>query len=199
MTRFAKLCFLACVIGLAHPAARAAGDWTVLSGSEFVPEKYHDGDSFSIRTRKKDSKRTYTYIFRLYGADCPESNDEQEPQRILEQAQYFRLPPASISRWGRTAADFTVKTLREAKEITVVTCKTEARGQSRKNRYYAFVLADGKDLAELLVENGFARAYGMAAAYDGRSAEEYQRLLDRKERTAKRNRAGLWKESQLPL
>jgi endonuclease YncB( thermonuclease family) len=198
MFRHATLCLLACALGVAQPAAYAAKDWIVLRGCEFVPENYHDGDSFSLRTRKKDAKRAYTYIFRLYGADCPESTDTQEPARIAEQAHYFRLPQAEVSKWGRAATAFTVKALQEAKDITVITRKTEARGQSRKNRYYAFVEVDGKDLAELLVENGLARAYGMSAEYDGRAGENYQRLLDRKERSAKRSRSGLWKESQLP-
>jgi endonuclease YncB( thermonuclease family) len=198
MFRFVTFCLLATVAWLAQPAALGADEWTVLKGCEFVPENYHDGDSFSLRTRKKGAKRSHTYIFRLYGADCPESTDTQEPLRIVEQAQHFRLPPVEVSKWGRAATAFTSKALRDARDITVITRKTEARGQSRRNRYYAFVRVDGKDLAGLLVENGLARAYGMSAAYDGQSAEAYRRLLDRKERTARRNRAGLWKESQLP-
>jgi|GEM_PF-6732913 hypothetical protein len=80
MFRFAKLCVLAGVLGLVQPTARAAGDWMVPPGCEFVESQFHDG---------------------------------------------------------------------------------------------------------------------VSAAHDGLSADGYQRLLDRKERTAKRNRAGLWQESDL--
>lgn len=198
MFRFVTICLFAGTAWLAQPAAWSAEKWAVMNGCEFVPQNYHDGDSFSLRTRKKDAKRSHTYIFRLYGADCPESTSGQEPQRIVEQAHYFRLPPAEVAKWGRAATAFTVKALQKARDITVITRKTEARGQSRRNRYYAFVRVDGKDLAELLVENGLARAYGMCAAYEGRSAESYRRLLDRKERTARQGRIGFWKESQLP-
>ncbi len=197
MSRRVPFFLLACLVLIGQAPARA-DEWTTLENCEFVAAKYHDGDSFSLRTRKKGSSRTYTYIFRLYGADCPESDAEQEPLRIVEQARHFRLPPADISHWGRVAADFTEETLKSAKSITAITRKTEAGGQSRKNRYYAFIEVDGRDLAVLLVEKGLARAFGQSTAYGGQSADQYARLLERKERTAKRDRAGLWSVAQLP-
>jgi len=171
--------------------------WLILKDSKFVPEKHHDGDSFSMLTRTPGAKRGHTYIFRIYGADCPESNDTQEPERIVEQAEYFRLPPEEITKWGKIAAEFTAKAL-ESGNVTVITRKSEAGGQSKSNRYYAFVEINGEDLAVLLVEQGLARAHGACTAYKGQSADEYRRLLDRKERTAKQNRAGIWSEAQLP-
>lgn len=197
MPRRAPFFFLACLL-LLGPIPARADEWITLENCEFVADKYHDGDSFSLRTRKKGSSRTYTYIFRLYGADCPESDADQEPLRIIEQARHFRTPPANVSHWGRAAADFTAQTLKSAKKITAITRKTEAGGQSRKNRYYAFIEVDGQDLAVLLVEKGLARAFGQSTAYDGQTADQYARLLDRKERTAKRDRAGIWSVAQLP-
>lgn len=190
--------FLLCCLLLPGVLPARAGEWITLENCEFVADKYHDGDSFSLRTRKKGSTRTYTYIFRLYGADCPESDDKQEPLRIVEQARHFRIPPADVSHWGRTAAAFTEKILESAKNITAITRKTDAGGQSRKNRYYAFIEVDGRDLAVLLVEKGLARAFGQSTPYDGQTADQYARLLDRNERTAKRDRAGIWSVAQLP-
>lgn len=194
MSRLALVVALLCA---ALPAT-AAEPWQVFEQAEFLPDRYHDGDSFSFRTRKKGAKRTFTYIFRLYGADCPEASATQEPDRILEQAEAFRIPPAEVTRWGAAAADFARDLLVQARSVTVTTRKTEAGGQSRRNRYYAFIDVDGRDLAELLIEKGLARAYGFTAEYDGRSADQYRRLLERAERTARRERAGLWKTARLP-
>jgi endonuclease YncB( thermonuclease family) len=193
-------CFLGLLLALtvAIDPARGGDTWTVLPQSEFLPDAYQDGDSFWLKTRKPGAKRSYSYIFRLYGADCPESTASQEPARILEQAEAFRLPPADIPRWGKVAAAFTARVLAEAKTITVTTRKTEAGGQSARNRYYAFVEVDGRDLAEMLIEAGLARAHGFTDDYDGRSADQYRRLLERAERTARRERAGLWREAALP-
>lgn len=176
------------------PALRA-DSWQVFSDSEFISDKYHDGDSFSVRTRKENATRSYTYIFRLYGVDSPESNLTQEPARVTDQAHYFGITPNEVTQWGRAAEEFTAKTLQEAKSITVITRKTDAGGKSRKNRYYAFIEVDGRDLAELLVEKGFARAYGKYEDYGKRSADEYQRLLNRKESAARTARVGAWSGS----
>lgn len=172
--------------------------WQIFTECKFLPKNYYDGDSFSIRTWKEDAKRGYTYIFRIYGADCPESNATQEPERIIEQAGHFRMAPADITKWGEAAAEFTAQALTSG-EVTVITRKSEAGGQSKNNRYYAFVEINGEDLALMLIERGLARAHGISTAYKGQSADQYRRLLERKERTAKQNRVGIWSEAQLPL
>jgi endonuclease YncB( thermonuclease family) len=189
---------LAGVLALGVGAGHAAEAWTVFRQSEFLGDSYHDGDSFWLKTRKEGAKRSYSHIFRLYGVDCPESNASQEPARIAEQAQAFRLPATDITRWGKAAADFSERTLSAARDITVTTRKAEAGGQSSRNRYYAFVEVDGRDLGEMLVEAGLARAHGVTAEFRGLTADQYRRRLERAERTARRERSGLWRESSLP-
>lgn len=180
-----------CILLGCLPALRA-DSWQVFSNSEFISDNYHDGDSFTLRTRKENAKRTFNYIFRLYGVDSPESSGMQEPARVAEQALYFGITPTELIKWGKAANEFTTKTLQEAKSITVITRKTDAGGKSRRNRYYAFVEVDGRDLAELLVEKGFARAYGKYEDYGKQSADDYRRLLSRKENEAKSVRVGVW-------
>lgn len=172
---------------------RAATEWQTFEDCEFVEDRYFDGDSFSIKTKSKKSERNYTYIFRLYGVDCPETEEGQFPERVEEQAKWFRTSKKSVLKWGKKAAKYVKSRLSRGK-ITVHTKKVKARGQSKRNRYYAVVEVDGEDLAMELIQNGLARAYGMSVAFDKRKSEQFQRQYERKERTAKSNKVGIWGE-----
>lgn len=158
---------------------------------QLVVDKYHDGDSFSGK-----AQTGYTYIWRLYGADCPET-DERQPQRLEEQAKYFGVDVKTVLKWGREAADFTGKTL--ARGFTAHTQKHEARGASSKNRYYAVILVKNQSLAELLISEGLARAYGMTVAFPpdkNVDEERFMRNLRNLETRAKTARKGIWSESR---
>jgi Staphylococcal nuclease homologue len=66
-------------------------------------------------------------------------------------------------------------------------------------RHYAFVLVDGKDLAESLVEHGLARVFGeKAIPPDGRTTKSVIEKLQGLEREAKRQRFGAWARSNAP-
>jgi len=145
----------------------------------------------ALKTRAKGAKRSHTYIFGLYGVDCPENSVSQEPGRVAEQAEWFRTGENQVGEWGRAAAEFTAARLASGK-VTVHTRKAEARGQSKKNRYYAVVEVDGRDLGLELVERGLARAFGQRVAFERFSPEEFMRRYERKERTARSQKVGIW-------
>ena len=170
---------------------RAEDEWLTFENCEFVADAYFDGDSFSLKTRAKGAKRAYTYIFRLYGVDCPETSASQEPARVAEQSEWFRTGGNQVLEWGRVAAEYVAERLASGK-ITVHTKKAEARGQSKKSRYYAVVEVDGSDLALELVENGLARAFGQRVAFQRFSPEAFMRQYERRERTARSQKAGIW-------
>jgi len=154
-------------------------------------DKYHDGDSFSGK-----AQTGYTYVWRLYGVDCPEA-DERQPERLEEQAKHFGVDTKTVLKWGREAADFTAKTL--SRGYTAHTQKHDARGASRKNRYYAVILVKNQDLAELLVLEGLARAFGMSVAFPpdkNVDEERFMRNLRNLENRAKSAKKGIWSESK---
>ena len=128
--------------------------------------------------------------------DCPES-DTRQMERVKEQAKHFGVDEKAVLKWGEKATEFTRKVL--SKGFTVHTKKAKARGASKKQRYYAIVLVGEKSLAEMLVEEGYARAYGMAVDSPigrGQDKKRFMQLLERAERKAKRDKKGIWAESE---
>lgn len=168
--------------------ACAGEKWMTFKNCQLVDDKYFDGDSFHVK-----APTGYTYVFRLYGVDCPET-DDLVPARITEQSKAFGIPEKDVLRWGKRAKTFTHKFL--SKPFTVITCKAKAGGRSSQNRYYAIILnAQGERLDEALVKAGLARAHGVGAAWPERmKPERYSRKLTTLEHAAKRDRAGIWRK-----
>jgi len=173
-------------------------EWITYDRCQLVDNEYYDGDSFAVKPLTG-----YTYLFRLYGVDCPETDDRFE-SRLAEQAKDFDIEQKEIIKWGEKAAHFTRDFLR--KPFRVYTQKIKADGASGKSRYYAIIVnADGERLDEALVEAGLARAHGMGAEWDepmweGKSANFARRMTSRRylsglrvlEKRAKREKVGIW-------
>ena len=178
----------------------SAKEWLTYERCELVDDKYFDGDSFSVK-----ALTGYTYVFRLYGVDCPET-DKRIKSRLVEQAKDFNIEEKDVIKWGKKSAAFTKKFLR--KPFTVYTQKTKAGGASKKARYYAMVVnEDGERLDEALVEAGLARAYGMGAGWDEKfwgkakldlpsrmTYKSFNSKLHSLESKAKRAKVGVWKK-----
>ena len=79
--------------------------------------------------------------------------------------------------------------------FTVWTRWRSALGRSALGRVYCVIItAEGRDLNELLVENGLARIYGTRTAlFDGRDSRAYLARLAELEATAKLERKGAWR------
>ncbi len=193
-----RLLLLSLVLSFSTTATAAPESLVSLPSCSLIPTNWGDGDSFRIRT--KDGKE---HTVRLYGADCLEwhVNDEADARRLREQRQYFGIsrtgnsPEASIAaakNLGKAAADRTNALL--AKPFTVHTAFTSALGDGRHPRIYAFItLADGRDLAAILVSEGLARAFGVyRQPHDGRSRDEYREGLRDVELLAARHNRGIW-------
>ena len=154
---------------------------------EWIDNDYNDGDSFHCLHQGK------RYVFRLYFVDAAETSMDY-PDRVREQAKYFGLESSAmraLSDEARTAAAELLK----SGPFTVFTQWTDARGQTRGGRSFAFLLlADGKLLSERLASKGLVRIYGMRTdTPDGRSADDWSRHLARLESSAKRQGLGGWK------
>ena len=191
------LFFLAAAV-LLIPRGFAAGPLTKLEGCTYVPAAWADGDSFQIRT--KDGQE---HTIRLYGADAIEwhGTDKTDLQRLCGQRRYFGIlefggsPQASIELargFGKTAGE-RVEVLLKA-PFTVHTSYADARGDGRHQRIYGFVrLADGRDLASILVEEGLARAFGVYhGTPDGKPLKEYEGAMRDLELKAAKRASGVW-------
>ena len=165
-------------------SAEAKQPWVVLQDCRLVRSEALDADSFHVKTGGNE------YIFRLYFVDAPET-DMSFPDRVKEQADYFKLKPEQTITLGEYAKRFTKEKL--AQPFTVRTCMQDAMGRSKMDRYYAFVETSEGDLSELLVTNGLARIHGAAAQPAGlRSPERQWNKLRRLEAEAKQAKVGAW-------
>jgi len=160
-----------------------------LTDVRLVENPSNDGDSFVVQA---GDRRLH---LRLYFVDCPESvaTTDADAKRVREQARYFGITDAKkVFEYGHQAAQFTKQSL--TKPFTVYTAFANALGRSPGGRVYAFVnTGDGRDLGQLLVENGWGRAYGAKrSAPDGQSAREVQRSLQTLEAQAMLAHNGIW-------
>lgn len=156
--------------------------WTVLEGCRLLRTSANDGDSFHVRHEGKE------FIFRLYYVDAPETSMAY-PDRVEDQARYFRLEPADTVRLGKEAKAFSDRVL-SAAPFTVVTKWEDAMGNSRLPRYYGFVITAQGDLDELLAAEGLVRIYGMrtSSGLGSRKSSELKKL----EAAARHEQAGAW-------
>jgi DNA uptake protein ComE-like DNA-binding protein len=159
-------------------------DWIVLKDCRLITNPANDGDSFHVSVGEKE------YLFRLYLVDAPET-DEMTPRRLIEQAKYFNITVPQAIEVGRLAKDFTQEKL--SQPFTVFTHMSDAMGQSRLERFYAFVETKEGDLAEQLVRNGLARCYGFKAAPPGLTSSRIEvEKLQQFEDGAKQEKIGAW-------
>jgi len=165
-------------------AREGSKDWIVLENCLFISNPADDGDSFHVSAGAKE------YIFRLYLVDAPET-DEMTPGRLVQQAKYFGITVPQAIEVGRAAKEFTREKLSEP--FTVFTHMSDAMGQSRLERLYAFVETKEGDLGEQLVRNGLARVFGFKAAPPGlRSARVEMEKLQQLENQARQEKIGGW-------
>jgi endonuclease YncB( thermonuclease family) len=163
---------------------RLAGKWYVYEDCSLEDNPYNDGDSFHVRAGRSE------YVFRLYFADAPETDPTLE-DRIGEQAEYWGVDAATVLVFGKRAKRFTAEFLR--KGFTVYTRKEDAGGRDAMKRSFAVVTAAGGDLAEALVAAGLARAFGAHVDLpDGTGERKFYARLKALERTARRERLGVW-------
>jgi endonuclease YncB( thermonuclease family) len=187
---------LVCLVFLAASPARAEAPLQNFTGCEFISSSWADGDSFPVRL--PDGREITA---RLYGADCIEAhvNNESDARRLRAQRRYFGIgggeAPESIALardLGRRASKRTAELL--AKPFTVHTVFSDARGSSASQRVYVFITtADKRDLASVLVEEGLARAFGVARGTpQGLTGNDYREQLRDLELVAAASRQGIW-------
>jgi DNA uptake protein ComE-like DNA-binding protein/endonuclease YncB( thermonuclease family) len=165
-------------------ARGGSNHWIVLKDCRLIANPANDGDSFHVSVGAKE------YLFRLYFVDAPET-DEMTPRRLVDQATYFAISVPQAIEVGRAAKEFIQQKL--SQPFTIFTHMSDAMGQSRLERFYAFVQTRQGDLGEQLVRNGLARNYGFKAVPPGlRNSQEEVAKLQQLEDQAKQERVGAW-------
>jgi competence protein ComEA len=162
-----------------------------IPGCTLVAAPWADGDSFLVRLPDGAER-----VMRLYFVDCIETDvaDVTGKRRLREQARYFGVEDFALTRdFGLEASRFTAAAL--SRPFTVHTTFSKAPGRGGKPRHYAFITtADGRDLGELLVETGLARAFGFGReTSDGTHRDDWQAQLEDAELAAALRGRGLWK------
>jgi endonuclease YncB( thermonuclease family)/predicted flap endonuclease-1-like 5' DNA nuclease len=159
-------------------------DWNVLENCRLIANPANDGDSFHVSAGANE------YIFRVYLVDAPET-DEMTPGRLVAQAKYFGISVPQAIEVGRAAKEFTREKL--SVPFTVFTHMSDAMGQSRLERFYAYVETKEGDLGEQLVRNGLARVYGFKAAPPGLTSSRVELIkLQQLENEARQEKIGAW-------
>lgn len=183
--------FLTC-LWLVLPMSAWAQQLQKLHPCTLVETEWADGDSFAVRL--PDGKEQ---TVRLYGVDCIEMHvqgDDSNARRLRDQRRYFGIADILTAKSvGQAAKEETFRLL--SKPFTIHTTFADGRGDGRFSRVYAFVeTADGKNLSELLVSAGLARAFGVVRQLpDGTSGNEWAQQLKDLELTAARAGRGAWK------
>ena len=189
------------LFGFGKAEAVAQNGLQTFENCQLIETDWADGDSFLVKPAEGKQ-----FTLRLYGADCLESHvhDDTDARRLRGQRRYFGISKfggsagtsiTEAKRLGKAAGDFVVAELKEP--FTVITSFADARGDGRYKRYYGFITTSkGHDLAEELVRNGLARAFGVnRSTIDGRSREELKEHLKDVEFQAAIRSVGVWKDT----
>ena len=168
------------------PVVSSAARWKVYKNATLIKHYYNDGDSFHVMCNKRH------YIFRLYFVDAPETSNTY-PLRVQEQADYFGVTVKQALAIGDRAAQFSTKVLSE-KPFTLYTKKEDARGNSKKKRYFAMIKIGDVWLSSKLVDEGVVRIYGKRIKLPGerKPKQGYSARLRARERVAKKSHRGAW-------
>ena len=167
----------------AFTASATPNPWSILQGCSYVPHANNDGDSFHVRCGAEE------FVLRLYFVDAPETQ-LLYPERTREQAEHFGASLDDTLKAGARARSFVREALRGP--FTVTTRKASAPGRAKDPRFYGMVEVGGRNLDEMLVLQGLARAKGVAASVPGEKARAHTQRLQLLEEQAKQKGRGLW-------
>ena len=146
----------------ASAVARADEQWVTYKDCRYLPNAANDGDSFHVAPQG----------IHLSALLCRCSGDRHAHSGTAwpNRQTCFHVTIQAALQIGLEAERFTRKKL--SRPFTIRTRKQDARGRSRRPRYFAFVQTETGDLGEQLIANGLSRAYGAASGAPGMSTPE---------------------------
>ena len=159
-------------------------EWVTLNDCRYVDSESNDGDSFRVRCGEQE------FTARLYFVDAPETN-LRYGDRTREQSLHFGVTLDETMNIGVRAAERVRALLQEP--FALETLWSTGGGRGRESRYNVLIEVGGKNLAEILIGEGLARAKGVGHSLpSGEKSREYMEKLTALEDKAQAKGVGAW-------
>jgi endonuclease YncB( thermonuclease family) len=179
----------------ASTAPSTLPDFKVFPKAKFIESRTNEADTLRIKVSDSEDE----HVFVLYFVDALDAS-WTHPQRVQEQSRYFGVSGERVVTEGQRAAAY-VSQLLKSHAFSVMTRWEQV---PERSRFYALILVEisaGKwvYLADLLVQQGFARVAGVTTSLpsDSRSMNDYALELQTLRKQAEQRKAGVWAASKL--
>ncbi|MFC5456467.1 hypothetical protein [Prosthecobacter fluviatilis] len=177
------------------PTRAPLPEFRIFPKARLIESRANEADTLRIKVSDTEDE----HIFVLYYVDALDAS-LTHPQRVQDQARYFGVSSQRVIEEGQRAVHYVTQLLKDH-TFTVMTRWEEVPGLSR---YYALIIVEispGKQvyLADLLVQQGYARVAGVTSSLpgDARSINDYALELQGLRRQAQQGKAGIWAASKL--
>jgi len=173
----------------------ALPEFKVFPKARFIESRTNEADTLRIKVSDTEDEQ----VFVLYFVDALDAS-WTHPQRVQEQARYFGVSGDKVVSEGLKATQYVTQLLKEC-PFNVMTRWEQV---PERSRFYALILVEHTPgnwvyLADLLVQQGFARVAGVTTSLpsDARSLNDYALELQALRRQAEQRKAGIWAASKL--
>jgi endonuclease YncB( thermonuclease family) len=173
----------------------ALPEFKVFPKARFIESRTNEADTLRIKVSDTEDEQ----VFVLYFVDALDAS-WTHPQRVQEQARYFDVPGEKVVSEGLKATQYVTQLLK-ARPFSVMTRWEQV---PERSRFYALILVEHTPgswvyLADLLVQQGFARVAGVTTSLpsDARSLNDYALELQALRKQAEQRKAGVWAASKL--
>ncbi len=173
----------------------ALPEFKVFPKARFIESRTNEADTLRIKVSDTEDEQ----VFVLYFVDALDAS-WTHPQRVQEQARYFGVSGDKVVSEGLKATQYVTQLLKEC-PFNVMTRWEQV---PERSRFYALILVEHTPgnwvyLADLLVQQGFARVAGVTTSLpsDARSLNDYALELQALRKQAEQRKAGIWAVSKL--
>jgi endonuclease YncB( thermonuclease family) len=173
----------------------ALPEFKVFPKARFIESRTNEADTLRIKVSDTEDEQ----VFVLYFVDALDAS-WTHPQRVQEQARYFDVSGEKVVSEGLKATQYVTQLLKD-RPFSVMTRWEQV---PERSRFYALILVEHTPgswvyLADLLVQQGFARVAGVTTSLpsDARSLNDYALELQALRKQAEQRKAGIWAASKL--
>jgi len=179
----------------ADGARVALPEFKVFPKARLIESRTNEADTLRIKVSDTEDE----HVFVLYFVDAVDASTTH-PQRVQEQGRYFGVSSQRVVSEGLKATQYVTQLLKD-RPFSVMTRWEQV---PERSRFYALILVEHTPgswvyLADLLVQQGFARVAGVTTSLpsDARSLNDYALELQALRKQAEQRKAGIWAASKL--